>query len=749
MNYRGLRRFILIVFSAFLSVLLLTACEVPETKDNEKDVIEVAYGELFVGVNFNELTESITKRMRKSYQDVTISYKSSDPEVLSDDGVLTMSGEEVKLTLYITLSHNGRSVVKERQVTVPASPIYALSDGFFSAYDLNNLMSDLPISGNHNGVNVSYTSSDENVISSSGKVTMGEKDQTVILNAEFSMSGSVVLKEYTVKVPRNPLYDIRDSLFSNIDLKNITEHIDFPRDIPGGIRAEYVSFDPLAISHTGKVIRSAKDREVSVEVTFSLGDTRLVHTYDFTVKAISLLNKFERTYDDPTVYTTNLRDLTELLADVFRDPEKYATRSIIVDFDGTFSGAFVDFERYLELYGLEYEDIDLAGDSEFRVQDRKVRLISRYYGYDSLSADQTEEWTWYYNPHMVSILRQRDALDKGTYRGSEYNDFALYKTGKGTKEVLLPFDLVEAVAAGYTPTFPFENSKAEYYFECAKTILRDIITDDMSDLQKVTAITEYIASVGQYDNDSLYMSGTMGGENDNNRYICFYLDGFFDNNGRVVCNGFCDMMVLLCNLEGIPCVEIQGSGDWGHAWCQVNIDGKWATYCPTGANGRNEGWTDADGNRYDNTICVFYGYQSVWVDYTNFNRERMALDRSFPTIFNRPDEILANSLEENKVFDVFKESTLCGLDLYIESEEELLILLDAITENRVTERMTVAFAHNLGYSKGNSTIMYYMNQIGLTQAERYSDKYIDGDYVIDGNGYLESTNENITILYFK
>ena len=52
--------------------------------------------------------------------------------------------------------------------------------------------------------NIKWTSSDESVISNTGKVTPGRTDQTVTLTAEVTYGNIVTIKKFTVTVPRDP-----------------------------------------------------------------------------------------------------------------------------------------------------------------------------------------------------------------------------------------------------------------------------------------------------------------------------------------------------------------------------------------------------------------------------------------------------------------------------------------------------------------------------------------------------------------
>ena len=98
-------------------------------------------------------------------------------------------------------------------------------------------------------------------------------------------------------------------------------------------------------------------------------------------------------------------------------------------------------------------------------------------------------------------------------------------------------------------------------------ILRQIITDNMTEFQKVKAIHDYIVNNAEYDYEN-YLNDTIP----NSSYTA---RGFFEN-GMLVCDGYAYTFQVLCEYAGISCEHITGSVAAGlHAWNQVRIDGKW------------------------------------------------------------------------------------------------------------------------------------------------------------------------------
>ena len=103
--------------------------------------------------------------------------------------------------------------------------------------------------------------------------------------------------------------------------------------------------------------------------------------------------------------------------------------------------------------------------------------------------------------------------------------------------------------------------------QMVETILDQIITDGMSEFQKVKAIHDYICKNAEYDWGN-YVGGTIPDTSYN-------VTGFLEY-GVIVCDGYAKTFKLLCNSAGIECERVTGWGAGGrHAWNQVQIDGKW------------------------------------------------------------------------------------------------------------------------------------------------------------------------------
>lgn len=148
--------------------------------------------------------------------------------------------------------------------------------------------------------------------------------------------------------------------------------------------------------------------------------------------------------------------------------------------------------------------------------------------------------------------------------------------------------LYKAVAWGYQPEFMgSQKENLKQIYDNAKDALSYIVSDEMSEYEKVHAIYDYIIYNVRYDHDCAnaedkYVSGNLS-LNEKMKYYGYYLEGIFLNkfykkDMHAVCDGKSKAFVLMCGIEGITAVRISGEASsdgknfGGHAWNKVLLD---------------------------------------------------------------------------------------------------------------------------------------------------------------------------------
>lgn len=192
----------------------------------------------------------------------------------------------------------------------------------------------------------------------------------------------------------------------------------------------------------------------------------------------------------------------------------------------------------------------------------------------------------YSKPHYDNVKKTRNFYIDGV---------------KETMSVSTSNMLYKAVAWGYKPEFmgsQAENLKQIY--DNAKDALSYIVSDEMSEYEKVHAIYDYIIYNVRYDHDCAYAQDKYNTNNallteeeknelrnlnlnEKMKHYGYYLEGIFLNkfykkDMHAVCDGKSKAFVLMCGIEGITAVRISGEATsdgknfGGHAWNKVLLD---------------------------------------------------------------------------------------------------------------------------------------------------------------------------------
>lgn len=179
----------------------------------------------------------------------------------------------------------------------------------------------------------------------------------------------------------------------------------------------------------------------------------------------------------------------------------------------------------------------------------------------------------YSKPHYDNVKKTRNF----------YIDSVKEKMSVSTSNMLY-----KAVAWGYQPEFMGSQAdNLQQIYDNAKDALSYIVSDEMSEYEKVHAIYDYIIYNVRYDHDCAnaedkYVSGNLS-LNEKMKYYGYYLEGifldkFYKKDMHAVCDGKSKAFVLMCGIEGITAVRISGEATsdgknfGGHAWNKVLLD---------------------------------------------------------------------------------------------------------------------------------------------------------------------------------
>ena len=171
------------------------------------------------------------------------------------------------------------------------------------------------------------------------------------------------------------------------------------------------------------------------------------------------------------------------------------------------------------------------------------------------------------DPEKTEVKEQLEYAFKTSFessRDSEFDDFKINMIEK-TLEVHSSNQLYYALMNGYRPTFA-SGSNVEKIYNDLKTILREVVDDTLTDIEKVHNIYEWLALNVSYDN----FAASYEGE-DSYKYDSWFIEGVL-NNRKAVCEGYAKTLIALCAIEKIPAIFVTGNG---HAWNRVYLEHNW------------------------------------------------------------------------------------------------------------------------------------------------------------------------------
>lgn len=331
--------------------------------------------------------------------------------------------------------------------------------------------------------------------------------------------------------------------------------------------------------------------------------------------------------------------------------------------------------------GTSYKvSVKLAGNGEFNAQ----------FTYEDLPSKSAVD-------QNTVQLTSLNFISNSKTRSDTFDDFKI-NSSLYSYEVTTSDQLFYCLERRVKP-LPVEGSMAEVMYERAKDVLRNIVSDNMSEIQKIKAIHDWVILNVTYDND-LYERVFTASSSELKSYNGFYLEGVFLDK-IAVCEGISKAVTILLNIEGIPCVQVTGyqtanPNGAGHAWNKVFVNNKWYILDATSDN-------PIINNQYEILSYEFFliNEETMQKKYTGTNYQSLICDANFDyygnnyyksndlttklTINNR-DELLAivkyfkensqpNSSIQFKIVYNFNSRDLGGFS-YIDSKNQILTLIN-------------------------------------------------------------------------
>ncbi|MBE6131078.1 MAG: hypothetical protein E7183_05090 [Erysipelotrichaceae bacterium] len=337
-------------------------------------------------------------------------------------------------------------------------------------------------------------------------------------------------------------------------------------------------------------------------------------------------------------------------------------------FDTAILNNVVRIEVDVQIQDFDFDNIltklvdDCSIESAYKIQASYLKTLVINLEYKEVAttpASNTDAYTQYNSANYTSYA---------SLRNDDFNNFNIYQS-MYSYNVSTSDQLFYVLERGVLPILE-KNSSAEKIFELAKDVLRDIIDDNMTDFEKVKAIHDYLILNVTYDNELLNL--TYQNPSNVSKYNGFYLEGVFLDK-RAVCEGISKAFSVLCNIEGIPCVQVIGyqtnnPNGLGHAWNKVYLDGNWYIVDAT-----------SDGIIVNNSFEVL-SYQYFLITEEKMNEKYTGSMR--------------NNIVCEKNYEAYKNIYYSNNDFYIESFDELVEILkyyENLNPKNYTIELKIAF----------------------------------------------------------
>ncbi|MBE5735181.1 MAG: hypothetical protein E7361_01895 [Clostridiales bacterium] len=450
-------------------------------------------------------------------------------------------------------------------------------------------------------------------------------DSYITSTTNNSIDLSSIISDYELHtiniraISNNSIYS--DSSLSEDILYEISgENIEIAGYLPNGTPTDFVIYENSllgvnsTLSISGNTLTWTSNSLVDYYVIMATngnGSYKMIDRVDKNTNSVVVSNLSNYASDDIMAYTIiSVIDFTDLYMDTFEltyyNPDNipgYTEDDKIFAFNGDFHDYYIESQDELNEL-IYYSFLWRKSTIVFKTNGISVNpdtahnsFTETYYYSASPTFDLTSGNVYTYTLPFVDTECNSDftntsssnnnhtnGTDQKTYadtydfdklgrRDNTYNDFV-----SDEKVVRIPAttseELLHIIESGYTPICT-TASRAETIYNKAKDVLREIISDSMTDYEKALSIFDWITCNTIYDYTALDIPNNIC----NMSCPSFYLEGVFIH-GLAVCDGFSKAFSLMCNMEGIDCIKISGDAGTngnrgGHAWNKVRIDSNW------------------------------------------------------------------------------------------------------------------------------------------------------------------------------
>ena len=300
-------------------VLTVTLQLEEETINNSYDIIvlaledEVVADQILALLNMpTETSENIllTQSIKFNDNNYRVNWESSNPNILSNKGLVTFQPEDTIVTLTATISYNKTKYSKTFDIMVKA-----FNTNDMQTY-LNSLNFNTPISNNielpttykcnNHTYSISWTSNNDDILNSSGSVGIVLQDTTVTLTASINIDAVTLTKSFDVLVSKSSNDQILEIIENELTVvKTANDNIFLPTDLGSGITCTWTSSNENIISSEGVLNQQIGTlQEVILTANINIGGEVMTKEYKVIASKTDhfyLLNDFEGTFENVSI----------------------------------------------------------------------------------------------------------------------------------------------------------------------------------------------------------------------------------------------------------------------------------------------------------------------------------------------------------------------------------------------------------------------------------------------------------------
>lgn len=274
----------------YLMVVIMFTTLLSSCSTNINQILKEASQTIIIPSITTSNIELPTSLLYEGYM-IDVKWESSNVDVINNDGIVNQDGDLHEINLDASLSYKKHFYFVSFNIVIEAKTYdyenRLLNEAIQKISIPNYLFEDfdLPtkIVVEDEIISISWGSSDESVISNSGKIKRHESSfKQADLTAILSLNGQQMEKGYNVTVYSTDY--LLNQVASKITFpKVIDDNIELLDQFAYGIKGEWISSNPNLLSHDGIILAIDKAEEVKMTLKLILDEKEQLKVFEFTL----------------------------------------------------------------------------------------------------------------------------------------------------------------------------------------------------------------------------------------------------------------------------------------------------------------------------------------------------------------------------------------------------------------------------------------------------------------------------------